>query len=59
MVEVFWVFVSYMNLFSVGFNCVLGVEEMCLYLEVLFKVVICFVSVYFNVGLFNEFGEYD
>lgn len=32
---------------------------MCLYVEIFLQVVDCYVSVYFNVGLFNVFGEYD
>lgn len=32
---------------------------MCFYLQVFLKVVLSYVYVYLNVGLFNEFGEYD
>lgn len=59
MFEVFWNFVKYVELFFIGLNCVLGVRDMRGYIVELLRVVECYVSVYFNVGLFNEFGEYD
>lgn len=57
--EAFWISVSHVNLFSVGLNCALGAEEMRPYLAELSKLADCYVSVYPNAGLPNEFGEYD
>ena len=57
--EAFWISVSHMNLFSVGFNCALGAPEMRPHIQTLSKVADCFVSAYPNAGLPNEFGEYD
>ncbi|MGB0862651.1 MAG: methionine synthase [Saprospiraceae bacterium] len=57
--EAFWISVSHVNLFSVGLNCALGAEEMRPYLAELAKLADCYVSVYPNAGLPNEFGEYD
>jgi 5-methyltetrahydrofolate--homocysteine methyltransferase len=57
--EAFWVSVSHMNLFSVGFNCALGAKEMRPHIEALSKMADCHISAYPNAGLPNEFGEYD
>ncbi len=57
--EAFWISVSHMNLFSVGFNCALGAKEMRPHVETLSKMANCFISAYPNAGLPNEFGEYD
>lgn len=54
--DVFLVFVQYMLLLFIGLNCVFGVDMMCLYLYIFFLEVLFGVSVYFNVGLLNEFG---
>ncbi len=57
--EAFWISVSHLDLFSVGFNCALGAPEMRPHIQTLSKVANCFVSAYPNAGLPNEFGEYD
>jgi 5-methyltetrahydrofolate--homocysteine methyltransferase len=57
--EAFWISVSHMNLFSVGFNCALGAKEMRPHVETLSRMANCFISAYPNAGLPNEFGEYD
>ena len=57
--EAFWISVSHVNLFSIGLNCALGAEEMRPYIAELSKIADCYVSVYPNAGLPNEFGEYD
>ncbi|MFK8009469.1 MAG: methionine synthase [Saprospiraceae bacterium] len=57
--EAFWISVSHLDLFSVGFNCALGAPEMRPHIQTLSKVADCFVSAYPNAGLPNEFGEYD
>ena len=57
--EAFWISVSHIPLFSVGFNCALGAKEMRPYVEALSKIADCNISAYPNAGLPNEFGEYD
>ena len=57
-VEAFWVSVSHMNLFSVGFNCALGAKEMRPHLKTVAALSDCYVSAYPNAGLPNELGEY-
>ncbi|MDB4414903.1 methionine synthase, partial [bacterium] len=57
--EAFWISVSHLDLFSVGFNCALGAPEMRPHIQTLSKIANCFVSAYPNAGLPNEFGEYD
>jgi 5-methyltetrahydrofolate--homocysteine methyltransferase len=44
---------------SMGLNCALGPAQLRQYLEEMSRVAECFVSVYPNAGLPNEFGEYD
>jgi 5-methyltetrahydrofolate--homocysteine methyltransferase len=59
-VEAFWISVSHTrNLLSVGLNCALGAEQMAPFVEDLSNTADCFISVYPNAGLPNEFGEYD
>jgi 5-methyltetrahydrofolate--homocysteine methyltransferase len=59
-VEAFWISVeSTKNLLSVGLNCALGAKQMRPFIEELSKAATCFVSVYPNAGLPNEFGEYE
>lgn len=57
--EAFWISVSHLDLFSVGFNCALGAPEMRPHIQTLSKIANCLVSAYPNAGLPNEFGEYD
>jgi 5-methyltetrahydrofolate--homocysteine methyltransferase len=57
--EAFWISVSHIKLFSVGFNCALGAKEMRPHIESLSKLADCYISAYPNAGLPNEFGEYD
>lgn len=47
------------NLFSVGLNCALGPKQMRSFIEELAEKAPCFVSLYPNAGLPNEFGGYD
>ena len=47
------------GLFSVGINCALGASEMRAYIEELSNVASCYISIYPNAGLPNEFGEYE
>jgi 5-methyltetrahydrofolate--homocysteine methyltransferase len=57
--EAFWNSVSHANLLSVGLNCALGAKDMRPYVAELSRVADCYVSVYPNAGLPNQFGEYD
>ena len=58
--EAFWYSISHIpNLLSVGLNCSLGPSQMRPFIEEVSKLATCFVSIYPNAGLPNEFGEYD
>ncbi|MCC5925713.1 MAG: methionine synthase [Bacteroidetes bacterium] len=58
--EAFWISVSHMpNLLSVGLNCALGSKQMRPFIQELSRVATCYVSLYPNAGLPNEFGGYD
>ncbi|MCH8496188.1 MAG: methionine synthase [Balneolales bacterium] len=58
--ESFWISVSHMpNLLSVGLNCALGSKQMRPFIQELSRVADCYVSLYPNAGLPNEFGGYD
>ncbi len=57
--EAFWISMSHIELFSIGFNCALGAKEMRPHIESLSKIANCHISAYPNAGLPNEFGEYD
>jgi len=47
------------DLFAVGLNCALGADDMRPYVEELSRLADCYISLYPNAGLPNEFGEYD
>lgn len=58
--EAFWHSISHIpNLLSVGLNCSLGPSQMKPYIEEIANLASCFVSIYPNAGLPNEFGTYD
>ncbi|MEI7810832.1 MAG: methionine synthase [Ignavibacteria bacterium] len=58
--EAFWISVSHTkNLLSVGLNCALGSRQMRPYIQELSRLANCYVSLYPNAGLPNEFGGYD
>jgi len=57
--EAFWNSISHGDLFSAGLNCALGAAELEQYVKEMARVAKCFVSVYPNAGLPNQFGEYD
>ena len=57
--EAFLVSVSHANLLSVGLNCSFGAKALKPYLQQLSNLAPCFVSVYPNAGLPNQFGQYD
>jgi 5-methyltetrahydrofolate--homocysteine methyltransferase len=57
--EAFFISMSHAPLFSIGFNCALGAEQLEQYVEVLSKHADCCVSAYPNAGLPNAMGHYD
>jgi 5-methyltetrahydrofolate--homocysteine methyltransferase len=57
--EAFFVSMSHAPLFSIGFNCALGAEQLEQYVQVLSKHAECCVSAYPNAGLPNAMGHYD
>ncbi|MCB0748866.1 MAG: homocysteine S-methyltransferase family protein, partial [Ignavibacteriae bacterium] len=58
--EAFWHSISHTpNLLSVGLNCSLGPSQMRPFIEDISNLASCFVSIYPNAGLPNEFGAYD
>lgn len=58
-IEAFVASVANRNLLSIGLNCSFGAREMKPFLKRLSDVAPCYVSVYPNAGLPNEFGGYD
>ncbi|MFN0050025.1 MAG: methionine synthase [Cytophagales bacterium] len=57
--EAFYNSVVHANLMGVSLNCAMGAKDMRPYLEELSKISSCFVGIYPNAGLPNQFGEYD
>jgi 5-methyltetrahydrofolate--homocysteine methyltransferase len=57
--EAFFISMSHAPLFSIGFNCALGAEQLEQYVQVLSKHAGCCVSAYPNAGLPNAMGHYD
>ena len=57
--EAFWNSIRHANLFSVGLNCALGVDQLRPYVEEVSKVADIPVSAHPNAGLPNAFGGYD
>ncbi|MCC6601296.1 MAG: homocysteine S-methyltransferase family protein [Crocinitomicaceae bacterium] len=57
--EAFLISVSHAPLFSIGFNCALGAEQLMPYVEVLSENSTCHISAYPNAGLPNAMGHYD
>ncbi|CAM3294998.1 homocysteine S-methyltransferase family protein [Zobellia roscoffensis] len=57
--EAFLISVSHIPIFSVGFNCALGADQLVPHLEVLSSKTEHAVSAHPNAGLPNAFGEYD
>ncbi len=56
----FWISIAHTkNLLSVGLNCSLGPKQMRPFIEELSNIAQCYISLYPNAGLPNEFGEYD
>ena len=57
--EAFLISMSHAPLFSIGFNCALGAEQLEQYVEILSDNADCYVSAYPNAGLPNAMGHYD
>ncbi|MCU7496460.1 MAG: methionine synthase [Ignavibacteria bacterium] len=58
--EAFWISISHTkNLLSVGLNCALGSKQMRPFIKELSRIASCYISLYPNAGLPNEFGGYD
>jgi 5-methyltetrahydrofolate--homocysteine methyltransferase len=57
--EAFLISMSHAPLFSIGFNCALGAEQLEQYVEILSDHASFFVSAYPNAGLPNAMGHYD
>ncbi len=57
--EAFLISMSHAPLFSIGFNCALGAEQLEQYVEILSENADCYVSAYPNAGLPNAMGHYD
>lgn len=58
-VEAFYISIAHAGPLSIGLNCALGAKEMKPYLYALNRMADCYISVYPNAGLPNEFGQYD
>jgi len=57
--EAFFISVSHADLFCIGLNCALGAAQLKPYIQELSKLAPCYVHVYPNAGLPNQFGSYD
>ena len=58
-VNAFMISVSHMPIFSIGFNCALGADQLMPYVKRLSDKSGFYVSAHPNAGLPNAFGEYD
>ena len=58
-VNAFMISVSHMPIFSIGFNCALGADQLMPYVKRLSDKSQFYVSTHPNAGLPNAFGEYD
>jgi len=57
--EAFYISISHADFFCVGLNCAMGAAQLKPYLQELSKMADCYVHVYPNAGLPNQFGGYD
>lgn len=55
----FAISLSHLPLFSIGFNCALGADQLLPYIKELKKYSSAFISAYPNAGLPNALGQYD
>jgi 5-methyltetrahydrofolate--homocysteine methyltransferase len=57
--EAFLISISHFPVLSVGLNCAFGAAQMKPYLEILVEKAPCYISLYPNAGMPNQFGGYD
>ena len=57
--EAFWNSVRHVKPLAVGFNCTMGAKTLRPFLEELSTLADCYLSIYPNAGLPNQFGKYD
>jgi len=57
--EAFFISMSHIPMFSIGFNCALGAEQLLPYVQILSDISPTLVSAYPNAGLPNAMGHYD
>ena len=57
--EAFYISITHADFFCVGLNCAMGAAQLKPYLQDLSKMADCYVHVYPNAGLPNQFGGYD
>ncbi|MFZ4785398.1 MAG: homocysteine S-methyltransferase family protein [Flavobacteriales bacterium] len=57
--QAFHISLAHIPLFSIGFNCALGAEQLKPYVQILSDECPCHVSAYPNAGLPNAMGHYD
>lgn len=57
--EAFCASMSCHDIFSMGLNCSFGAKQMLPFIKQLSAIAPCYISVYPNAGLPNEFGEYE
>lgn len=58
-IEAFIASIEHAPLFSIGINCSFGAKQLKPFLKTLSSIAPCYISVYPNAGLPNEFGGYD
>ena len=57
--EAFWNSIRHVNPIAVGLNCAMGADTLRPFIEELSNLADCYISIYPNAGLPNQFGEYD
>ncbi|HDL01662.1 MAG TPA: methionine synthase, partial [candidate division Zixibacteria bacterium] len=57
--EAFWNSIRHVKPFAVGLNCAMGADTLRPFIEELSNLADCYISIYPNAGLPNQFGEYD
>jgi 5-methyltetrahydrofolate--homocysteine methyltransferase len=57
--EAFWNSVNHIKPLCIGLNCALGAKQMRPFVEELSQLAGCYLAVYPNAGLPNQFGGYD
>lgn len=57
--EAFYISLRHADLFSIGFNCALGADQLKPHIQELNRISDCLISAHPNAGLPNELGAYD